>query len=104
MEAAATRKAEDLLGDRSTIGADTGFDRLEVDGDVILRYANAEGGVDEASNPNGSTASIAGITNRARNVAGLMPHPERASEQILGSADGMVLIEGFVASVRTIPV
>ena len=79
-------------------------DRLEVDSDVILRYANAEGGVDEASNPNGSTASIAGITNRARNVAGLMPHPERASEQILGSDDGMVLIEGFVASVQTVPV
>jgi phosphoribosylformylglycinamidine synthase I len=79
-------------------------DRLEVDGDVILRYANAEGEVDEASNPNGSTASIAGITNRARNVAGLMPHPERASEQILGSDDGMVLIEGFVASVQTVPV
>jgi phosphoribosylformylglycinamidine synthase len=79
-------------------------DRLEVDGDVILRYANAEGQVDEASNPNGSAASIAGITNRVRNVAGLMPHPERASEQILGSADGMVLIEGFVASVQTLPV
>jgi phosphoribosylformylglycinamidine synthase I len=79
-------------------------DRLEVDGDVILRYSNAEGKVDEASNPNGSTGSIAGITNRARNVAGLMPHPERASEQILGSADGMVLIEGFVASSQTVRV
>lgn len=80
------------------------MDRIEVDGDVILRYANAGGEVDEASNPNGSTGSIAGITNRARNVAGLMPHPERASEQILGSSDGMVLIEGFVASVQTVPV
>ncbi len=79
-------------------------DRINVEGDVILRYSDANGTVDAASNPNGSTDSIAGITNRARNVAGLMPHPERASEQILGSSDGMVLIEGFVASVQTVPV
>lgn len=65
---------------------------------VILRYADADGTVADATNPNGSTNSIAGVTNDRRNVAGLMPHPERASEGILGSTDGMVLIEGFVAS------
>ena len=79
-------------------------DRLDIDGDIILRYSDANGEVSEHANPNGSTDSIAGITNRARNVAGLMPHPERASEHVLGSADGMVLIEGFVASVETISV
>jgi phosphoribosylformylglycinamidine synthase len=73
-------------------------DRIEAEGDVILRYSNANGHIDHNASPNGSTNSIAGITNAARNVAGLMPHPERASEGILGSADGMVLLEGFVAS------
>ena len=76
---------------------------VEADGDVILTYCHADGTVDDASNPNGSMHSIAGITNHARNVAGLMPHPERASEDILGSSDGMVLIEGFVASLAPVP-
>lgn len=73
-------------------------DRIEAEGDVILRYCDASGNVDHDTSPNGSTNSIAGIANAARNVAGLMPHPERASEEILGSADGMVLLESFVAS------
>jgi len=77
-------------------------DRIESEGDVILRYSGADGLIDESMNPNGSTNSIAGITNGARNIAGLMPHPERASETILGSADGMVLIEGFIASTELI--
>lgn len=70
---------------------------------VILRYADPEGKVDASSNPNGSTNSIAGIANGAGSIAGLMPHPERASESILGSSDGMVLIEGFVASIESVP-
>lgn len=74
------------------------IDNVENAGDVILRYSDAGGQVDSTTNPNGSTNSIAGITNASRNVAGLMPHPERASEKILGSDDGMALIEGFVAS------
>ncbi len=78
------------------------LDAIEADGDVILRYCDATGRSDETSNPNGSMNAIAGITNRGRNVAGLMPHPERASESILGSEDGMVLIESFVASL-TVP-
>lgn len=73
-------------------------DRIEAEGDVILRYCDASGNVNHDTSPNGSTNSIAGIANAARNVAGLMPHPERASEEILGSADGMVLLESFVAS------
>ena len=59
-------------------------------GQIILRYHN--------ENPNGSTAAIAGITNAAGNVAGLMPHPERAIEDVLGSSDGRVLLESFVAA------
>ena len=77
---------------------------VEAHGQVILSYANADGVTDPASNPNGSTDAIAGVMNAKGNVAGLMPHPERASEQILGSADGMVLIEGFVASALAVNV
>lgn len=78
------------------------IDRIEAEGDVILRYSDASGTVSEVTNPNGSTNGIAGITNAARNVAGLMPHPERASEAILGSSDGMVLIESFVATAELV--
>jgi phosphoribosylformylglycinamidine synthase len=78
------------------------IDRIETEGDVILRYADASGTVNHESSPNGSMNSIAGITNGARNVTGLMPHPERASEEILGSTDGNVLLEGFIASTELV--
>ncbi|MDT7604668.1 MAG: phosphoribosylformylglycinamidine synthase subunit PurQ / glutaminase [Acidobacteriota bacterium] len=55
---------------------------------VVVRYCDAEGRTTDAANPNGSRDSIAGICNRARNVFGLMPHPERACEELLGSSDG----------------
>jgi phosphoribosylformylglycinamidine synthase len=80
----------------------TDIDAIEDAGDVILRYSDRSGLVSDAANPNGSMNSIAGITNARRNVAGLMPHPERASEELLGSADGMVLIESFVASTEAL--
>jgi phosphoribosylformylglycinamidine synthase I len=77
-------------------------DRVEEGHDVILRYCDEHGNVDHDTSPNGSMHSIAGITNSARSVAGLMPHPERASEEILGSADGMILIESFLASTELV--
>jgi phosphoribosylformylglycinamidine synthase len=77
-------------------------DDVESAGQVVLTYSNADGINDVASNPNGSTDSIAGVMNARGNVVGLMPHPERASEAVLGSADGMVLIEGFVSSVLSV--
>jgi phosphoribosylformylglycinamidine synthase len=55
---------------------------------VVLRYCDADGNTTDAANPNGSRDSIAGICNRARNVFGMMPHPERACEELLGSSDG----------------
>lgn len=72
---------------------------LETEGGVMLRYCDESGRVDEATNPNGSMGNIAGIANPAGNVAGLMPHPERAVEELLGSTDGRILLESFVASV-----
>jgi len=69
---------------------------LENSGQVIFRYTTAEGSDDAAGNPNGSMANIAGICNRERNVAGLMPHPERAVEEAVGSADGLVIFRSMV--------
>ena len=65
---------------------------------AVLRYCDAQGQVVEAANPNGSMDAIAGITNRAGNVMGLMPHPERASEDILGSSDGRLVFESMIES------
>jgi phosphoribosylformylglycinamidine synthase I len=74
------------------------IDRLEKNRQIVFRYATAAGEVTEGANPNGSAASIAGICNEARNVVGLMPHPERACEPILGSADGLVIFQSVVQS------
>jgi phosphoribosylformylglycinamidine synthase len=65
--------------------------RLEDEGRVVFRYCDADGAVIPAANPNGSVAGIAGICGEQRNVVGLMPHPERASEEELGSLDGRLL-------------
>ncbi len=73
---------------------------LETDGQVIVRYSGPDGSVGESTNPNGSMANIAGVSNPAGNVAGLMPHPERAIEAVLGSTDGRVLLESFVVSME----
>jgi phosphoribosylformylglycinamidine synthase len=67
---------------------------------VVFRYTTATGEIVEEANPNGSARNIAGICSERRNVVGLMPHPERACESALGSADGLVLFESVVASLR----
>jgi len=69
---------------------------LEAAHRVIFRYVNADGETTDAANPNGALNSIAGICSAARNVVGLMPHPERACELAVGSADGLVLFESVV--------
>ena len=70
--------------------------RLETEDRIAFRYATPAGEITPEANPNGSQRHIAGITNRSGNVLGLMPHPERAMSTLLGSADGRVLLEGFV--------
>lgn len=70
--------------------------RLQANNQILWRYVSADGQPTETSNPNGSIDNIAGICNEAGNVAGLMPHPERASEPILGSADGRLVFESLV--------
>jgi phosphoribosylformylglycinamidine synthase len=69
---------------------------LEANQQVVFRYTDQAGNPSEDANPNGSVNHIAGICNRARNVVGLMPHPERACEPALGSADGRVVLESVV--------
>lgn len=69
---------------------------LEQRGQVVLRYCDPEGRVTAEANPNGSLHNIAGIVNEAGNVFGLMPHPERAAEQILGSADGRLVFASMI--------
>jgi phosphoribosylformylglycinamidine synthase len=63
---------------------------------IIFRYCDAQGRVTDEANPNGSIANIAGICSEGRNVVGLMPHPERACEPVLGSGDGLVLFESVL--------
>jgi phosphoribosylformylglycinamidine synthase I len=69
---------------------------LEDHGRVVFRYANAFGETTDQANPNGSIHNIAGICNDARNVVGLMPHPERACEAAIGSSDGLLLFKSVV--------
>lgn len=71
--------------------------RLEGDGRVLFRYTDAVGEVTDDANPNGSAHGIAGILNEAGNVMGMMPHPERAVEEILGSVDGLGLFEALLS-------
>jgi phosphoribosylformylglycinamidine synthase subunit PurQ / glutaminase len=69
---------------------------LEKNHQIVFRYTTPSGSNDDAGNPNGSMHNVAGICNRERNVAGLMPHPERAVESALGSADGLVIFKSMV--------
>ena len=73
--------------------------RLEGEGQVVFRYTTRDGRLEADANVNGSASAIAGVCNRQRNVVGLMPHPERACEPGLGSADGRRILDALVAAV-----
>ncbi|MHB9037471.1 MAG: phosphoribosylformylglycinamidine synthase subunit PurQ, partial [Armatimonadota bacterium] len=73
--------------------------RIEDNNQVILRYCDAAGKVTPEANPNGSLNNIAGIVNEAGNVAGMMPHPERAVESILGSEDGRLIMQSILEGI-----
>jgi phosphoribosylformylglycinamidine synthase I len=83
-------------GDGRYTDQEDALDRLEGEGQVVFRYVNAAGEPTGNANPNGSMRNIAGVTNAARNVVGLMPHPERAVDPLLGSADGLVVLESLL--------
>jgi phosphoribosylformylglycinamidine synthase len=80
---------------------DDELDRIEGEGQVVFRYTTKDGRLEGAANPNGSARAIAGVCNEARNVVGLMPHPERASEPEVGSADGRKLFEALIGALQT---
>jgi phosphoribosylformylglycinamidine synthase len=83
-------------GEGCYFASDDTLAQLRSNNQVLWRYCDDKGNATEISNPNGSLDNIAGICNERRNVAGLMPHPERASEAILGSADGRLLFESLI--------
>src|SRR4030095_16925373 len=74
--------------------------RLNASNQILWRYANSQGETVESANRNGALENVAGICNEGRNVAGLMPHPERACEPLLGSADGQLIFESMVHALQ----
>jgi phosphoribosylformylglycinamidine synthase len=74
------------------------LNKLKVKDQILWQYSDSKGALTDAANPNGSLWNIAGVLNESRNVAGLMPHPENASEPLLGSADGRAIFESLVHS------
>jgi phosphoribosylformylglycinamidine synthase len=76
---------------------DATLEKLKSNGQILWQYCNSAGELAEANNPNGSLWNIAGICNETRNVAGLMPHPERASEPLLGCSDGRLIFESLIS-------
>ena len=86
-------------GDGRFTADEATLDRLEGEGRVVFRYVTGRGDATEAANPNGSMRNIAGIANAGGTVVGLMPHPERALEPLLGSTDGLVLFQSLLSTV-----
>lgn len=99
-------KAEQVLrlpiahGDGNYFCDDETLQQLESNQQIIFRYCDAQGNVTEATNPNGSQHNIAGVCNANRNVLGLMPHPERAAEDVLGSHDGLAMFNSMTVTLR----
>ena len=85
-------------GDGNYFCDEATLSELQRNEQIIFRYSTSDGHIDASANPNGSLANIAGICNRERNVVGLMPHPERAVESALGSADGQVIFRSLIES------
>ena len=86
-------------GDGRFVATDDVLDKLEAEGRVIFKYVDASGSLTAAANPNGSERNIAGIINEGGNVLGMMPHPERACSPLLGSSDGVRLLESILVRV-----
>lgn len=85
-------------GEGNYFADESTLDELDRNRQVIFRYCDDEGRLTAESNPNGSARSIAGICNRERNVLGMMPHPERCSEALLGNVDGLGIFQSIAAA------
>lgn len=82
--------------DRETIA------QMRINGQILFRYCDENGVVSEQSNPNGSMENIAGVCNLRKNVFGMMPHPERASDDELGNTDGQLILESLIKSIGNV--
>ena len=89
-------------GEGNYFADDDTLDELERNRQVIFRYCDAEGRITRESNPNGSARNIAGICNAARNVLGMMPHPERCAEALLGNTDGFGVFRSIAATMAKV--
>ena len=89
-------------GDGNYFADEDTLKMLEDEGRVIFKYCSESGEINDAANPNGSRNNIAGITNEQGNVLGLMPHPERCSDPILGDNDGLKVFTSLLASVEQV--
>jgi len=85
-------------GDGNYFASREVVDAMQEHGQIVFRYCSTSGAIDDASNPNGSMFNIGGIINREGNVLGMMPHPERAVESSLGSADGRKIFQSMIES------
>ena len=91
-------------GEGCYFAADETLEKLKANDQILFQYSSADGEITDEANPNGSMLNIAGICNEARNVCGMMPHPERASESILGEEDGLQIFEGMVLHFQGVPI
>jgi phosphoribosylformylglycinamidine synthase len=90
-------------GEGCFFAEETTLTRLQANRQILWQYCAANGELTDAANPNGSLLGIAGVCNEGRNVAGLMPHPERAAEPILGSDDGRLIFESMISTLEARP-
>ena len=91
-------------GEGNFYADDATLDSLESNGQVVFKYCDEAGNVTPESNPNGSLRNIAGITNAEGNVLGMMPHPERCCDPLMGGTDGLAIFQSIVHSRSNLPV
>ena len=87
-------------GEGNYIADENVIKSLEDNNQIILKYSNSAGDITDKSNPNGSVNNIAGITNKKGNILGMMPHPEKAAEKMLGSEDGQLLFKSIIENYK----
>ncbi|MCL4511229.1 MAG: phosphoribosylformylglycinamidine synthase subunit PurQ [Bacteroidetes bacterium] len=87
-------------GDGNYYADETTLKSLQDNDRIVFKYSTSDGEITQEANPNGSILNIAGIVNKKRNVLGMMPHPERASEEILGSASGALVLKSVIETLN----
>ena len=87
-------------GEGRYYASEDNLSKMRQNGQILFRYCNEEGMVSEFHNPNGSVENIAGVCNESKNVFGMMPHPERASDDELGNTDGRLILESIIRTME----